>query len=360
MSTKHNKRATLRGAHAATVPVKAAHSTTSHSMSDQAIQHHLQAVPVEKGFGVQRPAPRPDDVAASAHSVVDAQTSRWIADHARAGVSYDAVLNALTSNGWQVEPAQAAIQASLAKHCPGFVLNPRMAEFHAYVVPEPVMVDGARFVDCGDRVAEVVMTSLLPRVIVLDGFLDDAECDQLAALAEPRMEPSTVIEVGTGSSVLNSVRTSTGMFFGLQENALVTAVERRIAHCLNWPIECGEGIQVLNYQPGAEYQPHQDYFDPVDPGTPRAIGFAGQRVATLLMYLNTPERGGSTVFPDGGLEVQAKKGRAVFFSYDQPTEQKRARHGGAPVIAGEKWVATKWLRQKPWQPMDVPSPARSA
>jgi prolyl 4-hydroxylase len=68
-------------------------------------------------------------------------------------------------------------------------------------------------------------------------------------------------------------------------------------------------------------------------------------VGTLVMYLNTPQQGGATVFPDAGLEVAPVRGSAVFFSYDRPHAITKTLHGGAPVLAGEKWVATKWMRQ---------------
>jgi prolyl 4-hydroxylase len=107
----------------------------------------------------------------------------------------------------------------------------------------------------------------------------------------------------------------------------------------------GEGLQILRYRPGAEYRPHHDYFDPVHPGTAKILERGGQRVGTLVMYLNTPEGGGATTFPDVGLEVAPVRGNAVFFSYDRAHPSTRTLHGGAPVTAGEKWVATKWLRQ---------------
>ena len=111
-------------------------------------------------------------------------------------------------------------------------------------------------------------------------------------------------------------------------------------------LENGEGVQVLNYQPGAEYKPHYDYFDPAAPGTPTILKRGGQRVGTLVMYLNNPERGGGTTFPDVGLEVAPQRGNAVFFSYDRPHPSSQTLHGGAPVVSGEKWVATKWLRER--------------
>ena len=64
------------------------------------------------------------------------------------------------------------------------------------------------------------------------------------------------------------------------------------------------------------------------------------------MYLNTPEGGGATTFPDVGLEVSPVRGNAVFFSYDRPHISTRTLHGGTPVIEGAKWVATKWLRER--------------
>jgi prolyl 4-hydroxylase len=118
-----------------------------------------------------------------------------------------------------------------------------------------------------------------------------------------------------------------------------------MAELLRWPLENGEGLQILRYGPGAEYLPHYDYFDPDQPGTPAILKRGGQRVGTLVVYLNTPERGGATIFPDVKLAVAPVKGNAVFFSYERAHPSTRTLHGGAPVIEGEKWVATKWMRE---------------
>ncbi len=52
------------------------------------------------------------------------------------------------------------------------------------------------------------------------------------------------------------------------------------------------------------------------------------------------------MFPDIGLEVAAIRGNAVFFAYERPTPASRTLHGGTPVAAGEKWIATRWMREK--------------
>jgi prolyl 4-hydroxylase len=183
-------------------------------------------------------------------------------------------------------------------------------------------------------------------VVLLGGLLSDAECDELVSLAAPRMLRSETVDNSTGGSEVNEARTSSGMFFTRSETELLQRIEARLAALLHWPIENGEGVQVLHYQPGAEYKPHYDYFDPAQPGTPTILKRGGQRVGTVVMYLNTPEAGGGTTFPDVHLEVAPIKGHAVFFSYDRADPGSRSLHGGAPVLVGEKWVATKWLRER--------------
>jgi prolyl 4-hydroxylase len=67
-----------------------------------------------------------------------------------------------------------------------------------------------------------------------------------------------------------------------------------------------------------------------------------------VCYLNTPAQGGATVFPDVQFDVAPVRGNAVFFSYDRAHPATKTLHGGAPVIEGEKWVATKWVREGPF------------
>jgi prolyl 4-hydroxylase len=200
-------------------------------------------------------------------------------------------------------------------------------------------------IQAGDREVQIVSSMRSPRVVVLGGLLSHDECDEIVDLAAKRLARSETVQLDTGASEVNAARTSEGMFFTRGENAVCARVEARIAALLQWPLENGEGLQVLRYRPGAEYKPHYDYFDPAQPGTPSILKRGGQRVASLVMYLNTPTRGGATTFPDVNFEVGPIKGNAVFFSYDRPHPMTRSLHGGAPVLEGEKWVATKWLRE---------------
>ena len=272
---------------------------------------------------------------------------RWIVAQTEAGCRPEDVLAAMHDSGWAEAVAAAALEQTLRE---------RLAELDAETgaaapaaraskVPEPDLAGAPAVLLAGGRQVRVLATLQRPRVVVFGGLLSDDECRGLMALAEPRLLRSETVDNATGGSEVNAARTSDGMFFERGEAPLITAVEQRIAELLRWPLDHGEGLQVLRYRPGAQYRPHHDYFDPAHPGTARILQRGGQRVGTLVMYLNAPEGGGATTFPDVGLEVAPVRGNAVFFSFDRAHPATGTLHGGAPVTAGEKWVATKWLRE---------------
>ena len=213
-------------------------------------------------------------------------------------------------------------------------------------VPVPMLDTSGTMVDAGDKWVGVLHHRHEPELMVFANLLSPAECEALIDAARPRLSRSLTVDVQTGGEELHPDRTSQGMFFERSENALVQRIEARIAKLLGWPIKNGEGLQVLRYPVGAQYRPHYDYFDPAKPGTPTILTRGGQRVATLIIYLFEPETGGGTVFPDIKLQVAPRPGNAVFFSYAQAHPVSGTLHGGEPVISGEKWIATKWLRER--------------
>lgn len=278
---------------------------------------------------------------------ISVELRQWIVAQAQAGVAPESVLEAMKSSGWQEDVAIQALEETLRGHLVEHAqAAPQNHEPQPVPVPDAAIADSPSKIFVLDRDITVLMNMKHPRVIVLGGFMSDAECDQIIALAGPRMARSETVDNITGGSEVNVARTSRGMFFERGETGVIDRVERRIGAMLGWPVENGEGLQVLHYRPGAEYKPHYDYFDPVHPGSASILKRGGQRVGTLLMYLNTPGKGGGTTFPDVGLEVAPIKGNAVWFSYDRAHIATKSLHGGAPVIEGEKWVATKWLRER--------------
>jgi prolyl 4-hydroxylase len=290
--------------------------------------------------------------------VVTEELRQWIVAQAQAGCMPEDVVKAMVASGWHEDVAVEALEQTLREHLQALQagtgvsppLRPGQAEAGvaqaAAAVPEPDLQEGATVILADGHPVQVLMSLRLPRVVLFGGLLTGDECDALIALARPRLARSETVDTSTGGTEVNTSRTSDGMFFGRGETPLIDRIERRIAALVNWPVESGEGLQILRYRPGAQYEPHHDYFDPAKPGTPRILERGGQRVGTLVMYLNTPARGGDTVFPSAGLGIGPVRGGAVFFSYDRPHASTLTLHGGAPVLSGEKWVATKWLRER--------------
>ena len=269
---------------------------------------------------------------------------QWIIEQAQAGHGHEAVLRSMLASGWQEDVAIEAMETTLQQHLDAEAVRRGLPP--AVPVPEPQLADSPLYLDAGDRRVHVLQAMFQPRIVVFGDLLSDEECDALIDAARPRMARSLTVATRTGGQEVNDDRTSNGMFFTRGESEVIARIEARIARLVNWPIENGEGIQVLQYGPGAEYKPHYDYFEPGEPGTPSIVQRGGQRVGTLVMYLSEPAKGGGTTFPDIHMEVAPKRGNAVFFSYERPHPSTRTLHGGAPVIEGEKWIATKWLRER--------------
>ncbi len=283
----------------------------------------------------------------SAVQAITPALRQWIVAQAKLGFGAEAVLQSMKDSGWNEETAIEALETTLKDHLQtkqsGAVLLGLPPEV---TVPMPSLQDSPLCITVAGHSIRVLSSMASPHIVVFGNVLTREECDALIAAAKPRLNRSLTVATKTGGEELNADRTSNGMFFRRDENSVVKALEERLAALVNWPIENGEGLQILHYKPGAEYKPHYDYFDPNEPGTPTILKRGGQRVATIIMYLSEPTQGGGTVFPDLQLEVAPQQGNAVFFSYSRAHPSSKSLHGGAPVIAGEKWIATKWLRER--------------
>jgi prolyl 4-hydroxylase len=284
--------------------------------------------------------------------LVTPELRQWARAQLDAGHTAHALRGSMREAGWADDAAEAVLAefgsraestAKPASDAASTALAPGRS------LPGPDLDASPLYIEALGRRVQVLQTVRHPRIVVFGDLLADDECQALVEAAQARLARSLTVETHTGGEALNVDRTSDGMFFERGENEVVARIEQRIAALLRWPLEFGEGLQVLRYAPGAQYRPHYDYFDPGEAGTPTILRRGGQRVATLVMYLQEPEQGGATTFPDIGLEVAPKRGSAVFFSYDRPDPATRTLHGGAPVLAGEKWVATKWLRERRFQ-----------
>ncbi|WGL16865.1 2OG-Fe(II) oxygenase [Microbulbifer bruguierae] len=272
---------------------------------------------------------------------------QWIRDAVKAGQQPSVMVEALLRAGYQPSISRAV------KQC--------IADFGGSGdpdcrLPRAQADSGQRFrlfepqtnnIPVDTQRVEVLLSLRSPNLILFGNLLSASECNALIELSRPQLKPSRVVNSDNGAFDLGEARTSYGACFQRAECPLIAAIENRIARLLGVSARRGEPLQILHYERGAQYRPHYDFFSPERAGHREVLSHGGQRVGTLIMYLNDVVAGGATVFPKLALEILPKKGCGLFFSYanERGELDYQTLHGGSPVGEGEKWIATKWLRQ---------------
>ncbi|WP_329742386.1 2OG-Fe(II) oxygenase [Dyella sp. A6] len=277
------------------------------------------------------------------HAPIRPELRNWILETTRAGHNVADLLRLMHETGYSPQESRRILAHVLKMPVSAIDARARPQQHGKSVRIR--LPDGPHIV--ADKHPLRVMLSLeAPPLRVFDELLTTDECEALIELAKPRLQRARTVNVDGGQQI-DPNRTSNGMFFALGEEPLIRRIEARIAALLGIPVDHGEGLQVLHYLPGQQYEPHQDWFDPHQPGYAAITATGGQRIGSLVMYLNTPAAGGGTAFPEIGLTVTAQRGAAVCFTYEGG--DAASLHAGLPVIKGEKWIATKWLRERPYR-----------
>lgn len=189
-----------------------------------------------------------------------------------------------------------------------------------------------------------------PSVRRIDNLLNAEECRVIMAMAEPLLKPSRIVQPESGEAAELSRRNSSDAAFdAIQEDMALRLLQRRMASAAGQPIMHAEPLVVLRYRPGERYLPHRDYLG--EQALQRMRPEAGQRQTTLCAYLSPVAGGGETDFPKAGLSIAPVAGSAVAFENldSQGRPDPDSLHAGLPVTAGEKWLATLWIRQRPFR-----------
>jgi prolyl 4-hydroxylase len=290
--------------------------------------------------------------------VVDAAWEEWLSSNVARGCSPDSMVDAMVQAGFATDAARAAVHKTFSQD-PANPANPVFAAAAAteaalakaapqtYQYDDPPVARG-NVIRAHDRDVRVLMRCERPQVIVFGDVLSPDECAEMIERSRHRLKRSTTVNPDTGKEDVIRNRTSEGIWYQRGEDAFIERMDRRIASLMNWPVENGEGLQILHYGTTGEYRPHFDYFPPDQPGSAVHTAQGGQRVATLVIYLNDVSDGGETIFPEAGMSVAARQGGAVYFRYMNGQRQldPLTLHGGAPVLGGDKWIMTKWMRER--------------
>jgi prolyl 4-hydroxylase len=191
--------------------------------------------------------------------------------------------------------------------------------------------------------------SASPRIAAAERFASPATCDWLMGLARPFLKRAEIYDPATGGSHYESTRTNSDCHLILPHSDLVLALLRgRMANLTGIAMKNFEVPTFLRYLPFEEFRPHHDFLDDGLPGYAKEVAKGGQRVLTLLLYLNDGFEGGETDFPLVRVRFKGRKGDALFFWNVLPdgTLDRRTLHAGLPPLSGEKWLLSQWVRNR--------------
>jgi len=185
-------------------------------------------------------------------------------------------------------------------------------------------------------------------VSVIDNFCTLEEAEYLIGKADPLLKRSKIVI--ENQSVEDTYRTSSTapVFDDEHQDPKLLPLLIRASMLLGVPHTHVEQIFVTRYEAGEYYKGHEDFFP----------GFHGDRLYTVLIYLNDLEEGdgGGTAFDKLNLAVRPRLGRAVSWTNRNPdgVGHPETRHEALPVAEGSvKWAIQLWFRRYPLLPFDA-------
>ncbi|NXJ22269.1 P4HA3 hydroxylase, partial [Dicrurus megarhynchus] len=193
--------------------------------------------------------------------------------------------------------------------------------------------------------AKKEMVRIQPYVALYHDFITDAEAETIKGLAGPWLQRSVV---ASGEKQQKAeYRISKSAWLKDTADPVVRALDQRIAAVTGLDLRppYAEYLQVVNYGLGGHYEPHFDHATSMK--SPLYRMKSGNRIATIMIYLSAVEAGGSTAFIYANFSVPVVKNAALFWwnLRRNGNGDGDTLHAGCPVLAGDKWVANKWIHE---------------
>lgn len=209
-----------------------------------------------------------------------------------------------------------------------------------------------------------------PLILTVDNFLTSEECDDYVSKAST-IDGLRSPTVGK-DEISKKQRTSTTWHHKYSSTSELLA---RTCSLLGLPVgPSGSGLkifeepQTVRYKTSERFNWHYDALGPTSSDIKKEGGRnseAGQRTATVLVYLKDLDGGGATAFRDLGVSVKPEKGKACIFfpslgGIENSPADLRTLHAGEPNESkdAEKWIAQIWVREHPEYTATVPPNSR--
>lgn len=199
-----------------------------------------------------------------------------------------------------------------------------------------------------------------PLVCTIDDVLTLEECSLIQEAAIARgLEKAKVSSEKSGENDTDT-RDCTNVWLpivGPYADPQILAIAKKLAALVGRSnLTHAENLQVIHYGPGHFFASHLDSYDLDSETGQRCTKNGGQRVTTVLVYLNDVQEGGETCFTELKVSVKPTAGRVTIFNdilgdpMDPSSDMARhpkSEHAAMPVISGEKWACNLWFRQHP-------------
>ena len=190
------------------------------------------------------------------------------------------------------------------------------------------------------------------KIWTVQNFISDSDCDILKRVSGPLLARAMVADED-GTAIFSEHRKAQqARYIGFESLGFTTAdplfpLYQKVYNVTNQVTQYQlhtdgqEGFMLIQYNKEDQYTPHCD-------GDCLGLEFnPGGRVASAVMYCEVPTKGGSTTFTKADIFVKPVKGMATFFSYKGPDgmmDETFTEHSGCPVLEGEKWITSVWMR----------------
>jgi prolyl 4-hydroxylase len=175
-------------------------------------------------------------------------------------------------------------------------------------------------------------------------FLSNEECDFLIQRAQRDLKEMSVL--GAGEKPHSDYRVAQGTWIPDGEDC-AKDFRKKISEVTNLPAENMESLHIVKYDVGGEYKVHQDFFHPNTDYYDVEVAKGGQRIISVLIYLNDDFKGGETDFPKWGRTIKPEKNKLVIWKNvkDNGELEYDSLHAGLPVIEGTKYIGIIWIRK---------------
>ena len=203
-------------------------------------------------------------------------------------------------------------------------------------------------------------------ITTYDKFIDDQSCKSIIKKAERLManlstynaslikSNNEYIETQRESGhFIDYARGNRTQIFLDRTDPLMDSIRKKIAELTKFPIENQTRPLLLVYNEGDSYQNRYDYI----PGVEKD----GQRLKSLVIYLNDDYEGGTLYFQSHKLFVIPERGKLLIFDNTQnefwkfkesekfyrPGRNESAVYCSVPVREGKKFVLVIWIKEGP-------------